>query len=330
MEPYCGERSSEKHANSVAYLDLMLTSQDTSHVSNRKKAQGLGPEITHRKDKGIWIIKECPSGMEYDEVAMTCVPKSQLQIRQRSYSRSKLSLMISPNVFCPCSGMVCICSQPQVVQPIMSSTACYGISCTFQQQMQMQTFPIYQPMSCVNVPMMTYNVRIGQICNWIGAPLVPCYNNPSCYMQCMPSSSSCGTWMPTQCPYNMVFNIVTQLCVYQTTTISGYSSGPYGYQNPYIFRRSMSVNKDLSKSTADDQNTIVTCMADDVYGPCNANRECPGFATCVWVPSNATTAKDSRTITGLSGSQKHQVLAEVQNQSLGQFVCCHTSNPSYW
>ncbi|TKR80233.1 hypothetical protein L596_014338 [Steinernema carpocapsae] len=132
---------------------------------------------------GVWSLRDCPQGFEFDEVKQRCVEKKKLRRQQAMCSQNPGSVG---------------CGQ-----------VCNGNRIRFRASLN----PLFL---APNV-----NPQVGSSCNWITATLMADPLSQQYFFQCSPvnPNAACGEWVRMPCNPGTVFNPTTQICVAQSVSL---------------------------------------------------------------------------------------------------------------
>lgn len=109
------------------------------------------------------------------------------------------------------------------------------------------------------------NAQYQGICSWMIDPLATDPQSRTHYLQCQPAPNNlfCGRWQRMPCAPGTVFDVQSQVCVWDTNSQPGTLPTPA----PYV-------------STQAPQNAQCGCTGGVQIGSCNQNYQCPGQSVC--------------------------------------------------
>ncbi|KAK5972427.1 Chitin-binding type-2 domain-containing protein, partial [Trichostrongylus colubriformis] len=136
---------------------------------------------------------------------------------------------------------------------------------TTQQQYCPQQQPaIVQPQAC---PLVQGGIQTAQyqgICSWMVDPLATDPQSRSHYLQCQPAPNNlfCGRWQRMPCAPSTVFDVQSQICVWDTAA----APGGLPVKSPYVQTQAPMAQ--------------CSCVGGVQIGSCNQNYQCPGQSVC--------------------------------------------------
>ncbi|PAV65600.1 hypothetical protein WR25_12298 isoform A [Diploscapter pachys] len=158
----------------------------------------------------------------------------------------------------PAPSNPCQCQQPPANNNCQTTT-------TQQQYCPQQQQPVIQPQPCPLVQGGVQNAQYQGICSWMIDPLATDPQSCTHYLQCQPAPNNlfCGRWQRMPCAPATVFDVSSQVCVWDTNGQPGSLPTPA----PYV-------------STQAPQNSQCSCTGGVQIGSCNQNYQCPGQSVC--------------------------------------------------